>query len=603
MKSLSVQLNQQYKSFVSGFSCSLRGDLIILSGINGSGKSQLIDIISQRESHGNRKAISATISLDGQEITRNDILRRSFKENINVPELTHAGTESIASHKNNAWNAYNNYLLDYNNEHLWDYKESSERAKKILTEEHGEQKFNSKQIIQTEFKDALPPDYVWKSDDIFTNFIGELFFNYALDVYDAKAKAGETGEKFDPAVLPMPPWKQLNNLFAELRFEYRFKEDYYVKNLQINEQPCLYQVKNDEAVDENESRKLADLSDGEKAIISLSFASLSGVKHKDRKILLLDEFDANFNPSLTEVFYRILDKYFVLRGILIVIATHSPTTISLALENATFYEVFKKSTGSSRILPVQRNDYAELQIANKTFYDKISNQNVRIEELEKENSKLDRLGKASKPILVVEDKYDQIYKIAWLKLNDVVYNNDEDDIDQKFDERADFQIYGFESANSVAGLLRTNNADFYQDKKIVGLFDFDEEGSRQFYCLNKGKGWDDGILGDLNQGFYKKRDDHTCFYALLLPIPDILKNRITDIRKGKFTSFVAIENLLPENFLVDNDFCVKEKILDCEYLQVRDDKKNEIWRKLSDLEKDDFKNFEPLFSRIMTLFS
>ena len=114
MKSLSINLTQDYKSFKNGFVVELRGNLIILSGVNGSGKSQLIDIIAQRESHGNKKAISATVKLDAGQISRNDVLRRTFKENVNVPELTHAGTETITSHKNNAWNAYNNYFLNQN---------------------------------------------------------------------------------------------------------------------------------------------------------------------------------------------------------------------------------------------------------------------------------------------------------------------------------------------------------------------------------------------------------------------------------------------------------------------------------------------------------
>jgi len=422
MKKLSVQLNQHYKSFDSGFSYTFEGDLVILSGVNGSGKSQLIDVVSQRESHGNRKAISATIKLDDRLITRDDILRRSFKENVNIPDLTHAGTETIASHKNNAWNAYNNYLLNHNDEHLWDYKESSLRAKKILTEKFDEQKFNSKQIAQTEFKDALPADYVWKSDDIFTNFIGELFFNYALDVYDAKANAGEAGNKFDQTSLPTPPWKQLNDLFVELGFEYRFKDNYFVKSLQINEQPCLYQVKNDGSVDENEPRKLADLSDGEKAIISLSFASLSGVKQEERKVLLLDEFDANFNPSLTEIFFRILDQYFVSKGILVVIATHSATTIALAPIITSFYEIFKKNAANTnRILPVQKDDYEELEVANRTFYAKIADQTGRITELEAEKrelgAKISESRQITKPSLFVEGDIDVQYLNKAIELN------------------------------------------------------------------------------------------------------------------------------------------------------------------------------------------
>lgn len=408
-KILAIQLNQDYKSFKNGFNYSFSGDLIILSGVNGSGKSQLVDIISQREGYGSKKPISAIITLNDRQIARDDILRRSFKENVNVPELTYAGTETVRSHKDQVWNAYNNYRLDHNNENLWDYKESCEKSKKILIEEFGEEKFNSGRITQTDLRDKLPADFVWKSDDVFTNFIGELFFNYAVDVNDAEAEAGRSGNKFDPSSLPTPPWKQLNSLFLDLGFEYRFKENFFVKSLQINEQPNLYQVKGDGTIDENEQRKLADLSDGEKAIISLSFASLSGVKEDDRKILLLDEFDANFNPSLTEVFYKIIDKYFTSQGILVIVATHSPTTISLAPEGASFYEAFKPNTGSSRILPVQKGDYDELKIANKGFYSKIADQAKRITELEKEKTELNLLLQLTKPSLFVEGPTDIQY--------------------------------------------------------------------------------------------------------------------------------------------------------------------------------------------------
>lgn len=414
MKKLSIKLNQKYRSFELGFACEFEGDLIILSGVNGSGKSQLIDIISQRDGHNKNQSIPATITLDLIPVTRDKIICRSFKDNVSVPELTHAGTETIASHKNNAWNAYYNYLLNYNDQHLWDYKESCKIATNILIEKYKQQKFNSKQITQTELKDTLPSDFVWKSDDIFTNFIGELFFNYALDVYDAQAKAGREGAIFDGSTLLTPPWKQLNDLFAKLGFEYRFKENYFVQSLQINEQPCLFPVKNDGTIDENEARKLADLSDGEKAIISLSFASLSGVKLEDKKVLLLDEFDANFNPSLTEIFYKIIDQYFITKGILVIIATHSPTTISLAPDIALFYEVFKaNATSSGRVLPVQKDDYSELEIANRSFYTKVSNQAERIVELEHQKkemeTEIEKWKTQTKPIIYVEGEIDEIY--------------------------------------------------------------------------------------------------------------------------------------------------------------------------------------------------
>src|SRR2546423_12655091 len=106
MKNLSLQLHQDYKSFPHGFSYTFEGNLIILSGVNGSGKSQLIDSIAQRESDGNRKPINAVVKLNGMPITRNDILRRSFKQNIGISELTEAKAEIINNHKQQAWNDY-----------------------------------------------------------------------------------------------------------------------------------------------------------------------------------------------------------------------------------------------------------------------------------------------------------------------------------------------------------------------------------------------------------------------------------------------------------------------------------------------------------------
>jgi ABC-type cobalamin/Fe3+-siderophores transport system ATPase subunit len=44
----------------------------------------------------------------------------------------------------------------------------------------------------------------------------------------------------------------------------------------------------------NEKRKLQDLSDGEKALISIALASI--YKNKKQKLLLLDEYDSVLNP-------------------------------------------------------------------------------------------------------------------------------------------------------------------------------------------------------------------------------------------------------------------------------------------------------------------
>ena len=45
MKKLTIKLNEIYKSFDPGFVQDFSGDLVITSGINGSGKTHLMEII------------------------------------------------------------------------------------------------------------------------------------------------------------------------------------------------------------------------------------------------------------------------------------------------------------------------------------------------------------------------------------------------------------------------------------------------------------------------------------------------------------------------------------------------------------------------------
>jgi len=606
MHKLKIQLQENYKSFKSDFECELNGDLILLSGVNGSGKSQLLDIITQKENGDTSKIISATVELDGQKITHHDILYRSFKNNVDIRECTIAGFESIKKYAEQIYNHYIRCKLNCEDPNLLNYQSSAKQAKRLLISMFGEENFQNKTIAQLAIERVLPIDFIWKVDDIFENQIGEAFFNYACDVKDAKEKAGEDGEKFDYGKLPISPWKELNKLFEDLNFDYRFKDNYFIKKFKINEQPSLYELKSDKTIDYRAKRKLSDLSHGEKAIISLSFASLLGIKKEDKKILVLDEYDATLNPSLTEVFFKVIKKYFIDNGILVILATHSPVTITLSPEGASYYEMFKQNIAPSRIIHVNKSQFTELQGVYKNFYNKISDQPSRVKELEEENKKLKecikQVEKSNKPSLIVEDTYDYIYKIAWLKLNDIVYQNTEEDIDEKF-KAANFEIFGYNGAGSVAGFLRAQNVDINKDKKIVGLLDFDEEGSRQFYFLHNDSFWGKEILGEVTTGLYKKRSDHLCFYALLLPVPDRLKDCISDIRSEDFWSVVEIENLLPENFLRVNNLCKEKKRLGLKYLKPKEDKKPKLWKCLYELDKNSFKDFKPLFDKIEEFFN
>ncbi len=414
MSTLTVTLNNNYKSFSKGFNFEFNGNLIILSGVNGSGKSHLIDVIHGQIGNSIKHPLNNTIVLDEVSLSASDVIYRSFKENVSIPELTASKIDTQINSRNQAWVHYSKSSLDYKHPECIKFSRSCIQAKKILIDEFGEEQFNKKAISEKEVKDAMPNEFIWRSDDLFANFIGEIFFNYAYVVSQKEQEAGKKGVKFDPSTLSTPPWVDLNNLFKELKLDYRFKENYELNGFEINEQPQLYPLTEDGVINEGTPRQLSDLSDGEKAIISFAFASLSGVQKEEKKILLLDEYDATLNPSLIEMFFKILDKYFISKGIPVILATHSTATIALAPEYTSFYEVFKEKKDHPRILEINREQYKDLQKVHKQFYKEIESREVYIKKIQEENEALKKnieelntkRSTSGPPLIITEGKTD-----------------------------------------------------------------------------------------------------------------------------------------------------------------------------------------------------
>jgi predicted ATPase len=230
-----------------------------------------------------------------------------------------------------------------------------------------------------------------------------------------------------------------------------------------------------------------------------------------------------------------------------------------------------------------------ISLLSKRLQDAILNKEALEAEIEEYN----------KPILYVEDKYDQIYKISYLKLNDIPF--DKNNYEIIFKKEAPFTIRRCEGAGKLSGRLRASNNDGYEDKRIIGLFDFDKEGRENIHNLKKESFWDDDYFGDIKSGYYRKRNDHDCFFALLVPVPEEL-GKFASLEWEDFVSYVEIENLLPMDFLKQSRLVNEQTSPAGKYLKIKDNKKSKIWELLFDLKKEDFKNFKPLFSTIFDLF-
>lgn len=303
----------------------------------------------------------------------------------------------------------------------------------------------------------------------------------------------------------------------------------------------------------------------------------------------------------------------------IFLTTHSFNILSLDSSNVSKYRVWKPNPFATSLITQANNPHDRLHL-EKTELEKLEEElgifeltseldelyRKKEEELniirEQKNKIESMIISQNKPLLFVEDTYIQPYMIAWLRLNNIDFNKD--NFEQKFNDSAPFFIYSAEGASNLAGFLRCKNIDYLKDKKIIGLFDFDHEGVFQFKSCENGSFWKNCMIeGDISSGIYKKRKKHSCFVAMLLPIPDEFK---TFHNLDYSCNFVAQEHLLPKAFLESNDFiedCVLPIPDSPTVYKAKDNKKSEIWKKMFDLTKDDLKNFRILFDSLNSIWS
>ncbi|PKM62965.1 MAG: hypothetical protein CVU97_02735 [Firmicutes bacterium HGW-Firmicutes-21] len=606
MKTIKIKLNNDFKQFRSRYEAELHGDLIILSGVNGSGKSQLMQIIA-----GNigippktnsidipKFLISSEVYIDDEKIPFSYISRRSFKDNIGIMNFEHPEAINLVWHKEQAWIHFSHY-------NKWINAINYSKCKEIISDIIKENRYNLPTFNQSRpnntllnidentFKELLPRDFIWEVDDPFVNTIASMFYESAAKRVMIKSEHGDGQREglFDNhKFLETAPWTILNRIFETLRFSYRFKTDIEFEMPTLKEPPTLYTFSNG-VIDESRPRQLSELSDGEKTIINLTFALLNEKARPDR-VLLLDEIDNTLNPSLVESLFMLLDEYFIKNDVVVIMSTHSPATISLAPDNSIFYEMFRQDNASPIIKPVGREEYEELRIANREFYSRMENNEHRILELEAKYQEF----KSYTKILFVEDTYTQIYKLAWLMLNrekPTIEN-----MESEFDLYADFKIFGKGNKDNLYGYLNNPNMQECENQRIIGLFDFDDA-YRCFKDLKNNNGWGD-IEGIESEGLYRMRDGGNIF-AMVLPVPE---HRKTIAKKNQTVKRLEVELLFSDEQIkkiYPGDTYATEHIIS-DLVIPKINNKKDFWKKALDLETNDFQAFKPLFDKVSVLF-
>lgn len=319
---MNIKFEGKYKS-IGPFEWNDIPSFVVLTGLNGTGKSQLL------------KLIHASVVDSPHIIERLSISNATFApEEVSYIEgewkLHGTGPLDYARTISEVDSLFNNFR-SRGQWHRNDKRDLNLFAafKAVLTSAG---KTQPEEVTRDEFVSFFPK-YLLENEERMPFILSKLFLEYRLAEIDLKAQ-DYTPEKILES-LGAKPWQVVREIIHESKLPFEINDP---EGLSLFEQFHLKLThrQTGEEVD------FGDLSSGEKVLISLAFYLFSSQEKKVfPKFLILDEPDAHLHPSMSKQFLDVIknilvDKY----GVQVVMTTHSPSTVILAPDDAIYEMAF-----------------------------------------------------------------------------------------------------------------------------------------------------------------------------------------------------------------------------------------------------------------------
>lgn len=332
------------------------GNLVVLTGRNGCGKTRLLESIQNNMS---------SVLLDGQEITNQEILlvdqaklNPNFGGNYNDSQFQAKITSSLQlfdrvksdfdspfdPSKARNQGRMQDPSLPY--ESLFNlYTSIAHHLNKPASElTHDE--------IKVHFEDHIPSIIGFQNiSGICNQYIQRKNLN-DYNKYRSEVKKEDISFLNEDEFLKRfkgEPWKILNKII-ESTFDNKFK----FTEPDVNSQSYSY---NASLIQQDNGRPVGvnALSSGEKTLLWLALTLFNSqyydpIAVKVPKLLLLDEPDAFLHPQMVVKMFRVLFEFSQNFNSRILITTHSPTTVALSPENSTFI------VSENSIAPVSKDE-------------------------------------------------------------------------------------------------------------------------------------------------------------------------------------------------------------------------------------------------------
>ena len=235
------------------------------------------------------------------------------------------------------------------------------------------------EITQAEFKKMYTPTNLKKN--FLPSSIGKIFLRYRIKEYEefmervdkadnvyADRLRKQCTDDFLKKNGGMAPWDFINSILKTysgfdytVSFPNKFDFDRYSYQQTSSFIPKLKNERKDIQID------YQSMSSGEHTLFALALCLFkTSSDNLFPKLLLLDEVDSSLHPSMIENLFRVITDVFVQNGTKVMLTTHSPTTIALAEEKSIF--VVNKE-GRNRIEKTSKNKALEILTENLATID------------------------------------------------------------------------------------------------------------------------------------------------------------------------------------------------------------------------------------------
>lgn len=494
MEKISLNLLKRYKSLQEGFEWNDIPSFAVITGVNGVGKTQLLEVLRGQggtvDHRGRLPIIAREILSLGSPVNL------VFSENTTQRSLSLNGLIEYVKNSDQRLVELRNLdqQIEYYQNHIssWrqrmaqttDKVEHLQLENNIRTHEEQIRNFQNQKLnfiifayeeeliriarkLNKKVEDLTEDEIRLFAIDNFeslttvdelTRFVANENQRYMRRVtYLSETHQDEEREML---VAHERPYQTINRIFRQYGFNYFDMLNPFPIDRKLNGE-IRFQGKEGETVDYN------SLSSGEQAIVQFVIWSYGQDFRGNRlNTMVLDEPDAHLHPSMCKMMVEIFSEMSAKKeigggGIRIIITTHSPSTVAFTPEGSLF--VMQREADNKRsIRPTTSEEAVEILSDGIFTFSRAMSQFTQLSSSQKQN------------LVFVEGKTDVKHFNKAMQM--LGYN-------------LDVEFFDMHDATTLSNFITCTPARLFNKKSLIALFDCDREGNKGY------KGKDCGIEG------------------------------------------------------------------------------------------------------------